>query len=814
VRGPLDALNLQPQVDSAEALLRIGDPRAVEEFAAIAERLQGTAFHLHATTMLRKHVEALQAVGREDEAIIARVGLVWGELDRAQAWEASFALLDAAGPGHQPELNASAERVLAAAEAAVWRARGADLERVVVAFDALDAKDPYRAHAAVFLVEEAIAAEQREIITDRLGLLRSIADEALADSDEVMRQRAARIRMCLADVTGEWADLLGEVYRRLPRGIVAWVYARWARSCALSGNGADAQYHYLEAIDYASTEGMFDEAADWLYALRTVGYLYGEFPSDEHSLAQALRPHSKPSTLPGSHHTGELALSARLDESAPKEALQRCQRWRWQAVVRADLAEESQAVQNIGTLLERLGDIEAAIQSYVRAGRYKKARAAARNLSDRPARIERSLLTSVSTTRTAAFAAAAAAADVLDDDEAREWTKEAMDEITRGDPVYALTQSASVQRAGDALASMCQVMSPEQATRLLQLIDSILNRPANGPLPTDPAMARILVCLSAHPLAPPLLAQAILAEQMAATIIARSDLLEAHRDLLMERLAPFAKDNRHACLAIIGSGADPAVTLELARTEIEKVLAPRPHLPNGFQLYGVSDQDAILASVLDQEIRNRFAITMLERALDHGEPMENRWNYLGGLYNIAPVIDQATKDHVLPRVLELARGDYVGQRLAFFDADIDLVSLALQCAVALRPEPSTCLEIEQIGMTQLRAADEPKQWGVTQALVLIPAENSRLNPGDCAVHPLAPVRALAAIRWAKDPAVLPLERAVDLARDADSGYGRLSQRLYGPPGTPMTDDTRQVVAILRQDVRRSVRTPALQIAVA
>ena len=54
---------------------------------------------------------------------------------------------------------------------------------------------------------------------------------------------------------------------------------------------------------------MFDEAADWLYAWRTVLAWYDDSLKDEqHPLAQALRPHAKPSTLPGSPYTAERAL--------------------------------------------------------------------------------------------------------------------------------------------------------------------------------------------------------------------------------------------------------------------------------------------------------------------------------------------------------------------------------------------------------------------------------------------------------------------------------------------------------------------------
>jgi hypothetical protein len=168
--------------------------------------------------------------------------------------------------------------------------------------------------------------------------------------------------------------------------IVAWVHARYARFLAVSGDGAGAQEQYLDAIERASTKEMFDEAAEWLYALPKVRWMYGMLPTDEqadeHSLARALRPHAKPSTLPGSQHTGELALGAMADETTPHEALQRCRLWRWQAVVRADRSEESHAVKGMGTLQERQGDIETAIQSDVRAGSVEKAVKAARNLPE------------------------------------------------------------------------------------------------------------------------------------------------------------------------------------------------------------------------------------------------------------------------------------------------------------------------------------------------------------------------------------------------------------------------------------------------
>jgi hypothetical protein len=184
VSGPFRARNLQADVDRAEAMLSAGDAGAVEAFGAIAEQLRGTPYQHHAEMMLRKQANALQADGRDDEATIVRVGLVWDDLDRVQPWEAGFALNDGTKPGVQLTASPTTERVLAAAHAAVWRAKGSPMEDFVAAFDALTLGDPYVDWAAVFLAEEAIAADQPELIVDRLERLRGIATDASKSTDE------------------------------------------------------------------------------------------------------------------------------------------------------------------------------------------------------------------------------------------------------------------------------------------------------------------------------------------------------------------------------------------------------------------------------------------------------------------------------------------------------------------------------------------------------------------------------------------------------------------------------------------------------
>jgi hypothetical protein len=807
VSGPFAALDLQADVDRAEAMLTVGDAKAIEAFGSIAERLRGTPYQHHAEMMLRKQANALQADGRDDEATIVRVGLVWDDLDRVRPWEAGFALNDGTKPGVQLAVSPTIERVLATAEAAMWRAKGSAMDDFVAAFDALTPGDLYLDRAAVFLAEEAIAADQPELIVDRLQLLRGIAADVSKSTEEATRRLAIRLRMCLADATGEWIELVRAV-RQYPWPIVAWVRARYARYLALSGDGAGAEEHYLDAIEYASAKEMFDEAASWLYALRSVRFMYERFEADtEHSLAEALRPHAKPSGLPGSPHTAELALQSMVNGKEPHEALQRAERWRWQAVVRADLTDEMRAVRAVGTLQEGQGDQVAAIVSYVRAGAGETAEAAASRLPEQPAHIDIALLKAESRRRASAYMAAAKAADLLRDEEAESWINEALEEITLSETVTSRLQAMPYLGAFRLIAATSQLLSTEQSERVLDHIDPRIERPPIVALRTDPEVAQVLLPLASRcARAVPMLARAIVADQrFADVILSRPEVLMAHRHELAAELNPLAPNNAYASLAIIESGADPAATLAFARAQVDLVLKPRLSEPNTFNPYAGADRAAIFASVLDQETRNQFARTMIARALDETELRYSRWNDLRGLLIITDYIDRETQAAVLPKVMEIARGERNGAPAVLFVKEPQLPALALRCAARLSPDANQCVEIEQTGIAYLRGADEDRQWDVFKSLAQLPFEASRLDLRQCAVSTVPALRALAAFRWAKDPAVLPHDQAARLACDSDHDVRRgLAYALRSADAT-LIPETQAVMETLSMDVRRSIR---------
>ena len=146
---------------------------------------------------------------------------------------------------------------------------------------------------------------------------------------------------------------------------------------------------------------------------------------------------------------------------------------------------------------------------------------------------------------------------------------------------------------------------------------------------------------------------------MAEVTLKRPDVLAANRDVVARLLAPFAAGSRHACLAIIPAGADPAPALDLAKTEVERdwlrdstsresrCSTPVPLKPRCWRRFSI--QKSALGSP-------HYAQTYLDRR----EVTYSRWNDLAGLANIASEIDEGTQASLLPQVLEIARGQHDG----------------------------------------------------------------------------------------------------------------------------------------------------------
>jgi hypothetical protein len=87
-----------------------------------------------------------------------------------------------------------------------------------------------------------------------------------------------------------------------------------------------------------------------------------------------------------------------------------------------------------------------------------------------------------------------------------------------------------------------------------------------------------------------------------------------------------------------------------------------------------------------------------QRALDETEFISSRWNDLLGLLIITDFIDPETQAAVLPKVMEIARGERNGAPAVLSVNEAQLSAVALRCAVKLSPDANQCGEIEQPGI--------------------------------------------------------------------------------------------------------------------
>ncbi len=824
-RGPLLALELDADLENAERLLAAGDVSCTAEFARVADVLEGRGHLPHAAIVRRREAKARDTFGDVDTAARCRADLAWKHLELMQPWEAGFALHDGQIAGRGEELSATAQRIVALAQAAVDAAKGYALDDLVAAFDAAEDDDPFRERAAAHLCEQAVADEQPDLVLGRRASLSSIAQQAAATSDSSLRRLGARIDMCLADVTGEWPPLLMRAHRIHDPFVIAWMHARYGRWAALNSDGATAQHHYLLAIERACAGDMYQEAADWLYAWRTVRFWYGDFgPDEQHALAQALRVHPAAQTnkLPGSQHTPESALRA-LHADKPNEALERIRRWIWQAVVRAELTYEVEAVTALGDLVRtKQLDVEA-VECYVRAGDAKAARAAADAIADKPVDLSTELLRPLGASRAAAYRGITGCADLLTDDRAGTWVEAALAEIDGLAEPRRAPLDPAVEAFG-TLAALADTLTCSQAVQLITLTESLLDRPANRHLETDDASVQIMTELARHhPCVGDrsvrgLLHALLLNDRLADKVLDARDVLQANRQIVGDMLAePAAQDHHQACLALVVADADGTPALHHARQRVDQLVAPGRTQPYIVTMSAEPRDAAILVRLLSPEQRNDFARTMIERALNRSSPTASRRSDLVALTYIATHLDDDVRTALFTVAMEIARGEHAVEELEL--ADQNPFSIAqiqmpptnlgvdgLRCAAALAGRVEQFSMVEQIAIELLGPSHPDRAWTIATILYDLPGEHSRLELPQLAVHPSAALRALAAARWPRNAGSLPLRTARALATDANQ---RVRYEVALAVMAPHAEATAEPVQIIRQmlagDVRRSIR---------
>ncbi|MFG2815521.1 hypothetical protein [Streptomyces sp. NPDC048410] len=510
--GPLNTDDVTPLLRSADSNRGAAPAEAASVYGELADRLHEAGYRGHATVLRKRQLEALQEAGLLGDAASLAADLAVAALYQADSDHASVLshvldeLLRAAsgvGTGQMPTVTRHAVLINAAVQAMAHPLTAGDLCKVLEA-DASEAPE-YQPTLVLLLAERVLATEP-----EALKELDSIINSALAQIGEQpataqSQDTTLRLRLVRAEYdSAERRELLNAARRHRVKGQhAALISAREGRRCALEGRADEASENWRDAVYAGIHAGLAEDAADWLYSVRSVNLQYGPLTTeidDEHRLAQALRTTGSDRLLDRTADPRSQALAAMVGKR-PTEAVQAARRWLTDSVVTGSWAAENEAVSLLGDLYRDHQEPNAAAICYQRTGVAEKLTKLAEDMGDE-------LLPLVSPINQpwwvlrARAALAAAQADLIDDAEAQSLFADLLDLSARGrsgELIDSPTQSLTLQAVKSACAFATRT-TPVQAAALLDLLSPDVPREPHHYARTDKAHARACADIAAtHP---------------------------------------------------------------------------------------------------------------------------------------------------------------------------------------------------------------------------------------------------------------------------------------------------------------------------
>lgn len=817
LRGPVAHLGLADELHEGANAIEARPREAAAILARVASRLEASGFVPHASQVRDLQAKALHAAGERLQEARVRLDLGWTHLDAGDTFWAELQVRELAEwSGAPPEAVRQANALAAAI--GMRRDAATTLHDLAAAVDELHESDPHITDAALVLAEEAVAARRPDLVADRARLFADLAARLPQSAQGGLI--AARIRMCMADSTGGWDELASTARETYPPVVAALVLARSARHLALVPQALPSIARWRDAIAAACVEGLNDDAADWLYALRDVRVQHelidGDL-NDLHRHAQALRAAGSGMVIPERHRARERALAYLRDEKWP-DALEALRRYLWRSTIGADWSGELGAHQLLGDLFVRTGRVERGISHYVTAGEHKKLIALGNSLPDAALRLPIALLTARPWERTAAFSFAAASGDLIVDTDAKDWCSAAFRVISQPQPASMFAPNPWLA-AFKGFGQLALVSTEDQARQFLEFGAEWIPRSPNTYRHTDEDQIHALIGIArAHRAlrgeAIDELLRALVADQQMAVAVLRhgQHLLRAdpvRTSAVVGEAA--AEGNLHAAIALVVAEDDMAGALQTARDRVEAALAPREHEAGVHKFGTILIETAALTRALPEEDRVRFAHGMIEFGRDVRETKVNREEALAALRTVAGWLPDRDRDELFEFALPFAEGRHESDavpllqggddplgRFRFSFGETALWPSGLMAAAALARSSPHYVSVKRVAIAQLRNATERETHSIMVALGSIPPDDVQLPMDLFAGHPSPWVRSLAAQVWAS-------------ADGADDGIGTAlahdpSPHVRGSLARNLTDAASPGVrAILASDPRRSIR---------
>ncbi len=771
LRGPIEALNLNSQLANADLLAETKPSNAAREYLCIAEKLSEENWPGHALMMKRRAAETLAESGDVRAAGRLLSQLFWTYLDRGADHE-SQTLRHELGKLSQDAADDKELSALAETAGAAHNAVADPLDRLddlSQAVDALSHTSDIETEALVLLCELALTSEQYELIVDRTDRLREVAMRAPSVPDRP--SLGTRLRLCIADATGDWEDLLSDVRKRgLGPWDIALALGRRGRYLAWRNEPDLARDAFGQAIERGVLLNANDDAGEWINSTHHLDIRYGPMTDlmiEASRKIQALNAAGSEQRSFKHLTSPRERVLAYLHEEKYPAASDAGRRYLRECVVAGHWGSEFEAHMLLGDLFAKTGEPAIAARHYIRAGAQKKLELL---LRDGPyVDIRRELLRVAPWERAATYRAIVSEADIVPDDHVDEIVTAALADAQAATDGRVRQSGSTPELRASAIAGLGALVeraSKDLASETLQLLSPLVAREAGTYRFTDADHMRALVGIfqghKGH--AEDALVQIAQALEIEGPL--SDTALKVAGDLLAsdEASLPLLKDmagrgNEHACLILAARGvASPEVLLQ-AEDAFDRV-QERPPPKAGTVTFGTGlPQDAQRIGVLSVDKRDATASRLMQIAEDTRESDRNRANALQAISRLGRELSRDARIELFSRAMRFATGEASGSDLSpdlrqephplsRFRFDLSpgpLEAYGLEAAVQLTQTQAETDEVIEMALSMLASDGTDTTHRIAALLSRLRGDRLTASQAVLAGQPNPSLRALAAV---------------------------------------------------------------------
>ncbi|GAA5037655.1 hypothetical protein GCM10025738_25980 [Microbacterium fluvii] len=654
-RSPETVTGARPLLDKAE---NTSDPETAIGLVELAQAaLRTGGFSAHASRHEPTRADLLVKLGREREATRQLLDETWAALDRGRTTNAQVivtrleTLVSAL-----PDAEAVADHTSVASRALEIYVHPLGLLPDPGSLRIGEVDDQIR--LLLLAGETALALDDTEWLESASTSIAGIRERGIGDP-----LQDVRLRLLLAESTGDWGSLLEEARRRKLRpDVVSLVFARRARYCAIREQFHEADAHWEEAAATASLARKWDDAGAWVLSKRAFYSHWQPFNGSELVPLEMALDEMGPSSrvVPRSLHAYEDALDS-LRQGNHRTAAIAAKRALRDAVAAGDWAAERRSHIVFAAVLQASNEPEVAAAHFARAGATKEIVALSEAYQSRFIDAIDGLHGGNYWTVGATYRLLAAQEDLVPDDKISAIASQIVTDLRAADE-RALTDLAvfSTSRyagAVKALAGIADRITESDADETLSHFERQPPIQENHYRTHDDdeavAVAKIAIrhpslAIRAVPHLVELLARADRARQPATL-----DVLDRYPELAREALKATdgrGKDWATEMLAL----ADPdEISPDDAAAAVARLTTPLLHTPGMYTVGTRAVGDSLLLSGQPPAVLSEAVTELLRRAGSRHVSASDRGQYLVAAANVAQGMDEVSRSRLFAEASRL-----------------------------------------------------------------------------------------------------------------------------------------------------------------